>query len=130
MQWFRRFMAGRYGTDSLNKLLSVVSIILLLLSMFTRWMILYPIALLFLLCSLFRSFSRNTWKRGRENQIYWKATQKIRTGFQTMKTRFAQRKTHRFYKCKSCRATLRVPKGRGRMVITCPKCKEKFERRT
>jgi hypothetical protein len=130
MQWLRRFMAGRYGTDSLNKLLSAVSIILLLLSMFTGMLILYALAMLFLAYAMFRSFSRDTYKRSRENQIYWQARQKVFSKFPSVKTQFRQRKTHRFYKCKSCRATLRVPKGRGRMVITCPKCHASFESKT
>ena len=70
MQWFRRFMYGRYGTDSLNRFLSIVSLIFLLLSMVTRWPAFYLLAMLLMLCTLFRSFSRNAWKRGRENQIY------------------------------------------------------------
>ena len=130
MQWFRRFMVGRYGTDSLNKFLSAISIILLVISMFTSFSLLYPIAVLFLIYSLFRTFSRNTYKRSRENQIYWQARQKIVSKFRPIKNRFRQRKTYRFYKCKTCHTTLRVPKGRGRMVITCPKCHTSFESRT
>ena len=127
MQWFRRFMAGRYGTDSLHRFMSVISWILLLVSLFTGGLALYLLAMLSLLCTLFRSFSRDTWKRSRENQQYLQAKGKLAAAFLKIKTQFRQRKTHRFYKCQSCRTTLRIPKGRGRVIITCPKCRMSFE---
>ncbi len=33
---------------------------------------------------------------------------------------------YNFFTCPRCRAALRVPKGKGRIKITCPKCGEKF----
>jgi len=130
MQWFRRFMYGRYGTDSLNKVLSVVSLALLLLSIITGWPAFYWPALLLMLCTLYRSFSRNTWKRGRENQVFLQAKGRVASGYARITTRYRQRKTHCFFKCQSCHTTLRVPKGRGRVKITCPKCHMTFEGRT
>ena len=123
MQWIRRFMYGRYGTDALNRFLSVVALVLMVVSVIVGWTPIYLLAVAIVAFSLFRSFSRNTWKRQRENQVYLQA-------FSRIKTRHRQRKTHCFFTCKSCRTTLRVPKGRGRMIITCPKCKNKFEGRT
>ena len=130
MQWLRRFMYGRYGTDSLNRFLSVVSLILLLLSMVTRWTAFYLPAMLLVLYTLFRSLSRNAYQRSRENQVYLQAKGKVTPIFSTLKTRYQQRKTHRFFKCRSCHTTLRVPKGCGRVKITCPKCHLSFEGRT
>lgn len=127
MQWLRRFMYGRYGTDSLNRFLSVVSLILLFLSMITRWTAFYLPALLLMLYTLFRSLSRNSYQRGRENQVYLQMKGKVTPVFTKIKTRYRQRKTHSFFKCQSCHTTLRVPKGRGRVKITCPKCKLSFE---
>ena len=130
LQWFQRFMIGRYGTEALNRLLSVVSIILLILSYFTIGVLLYPLSVLCLACVFFRMFSRNIWKRSRENQVYLRFKGKLTARFSAAKTQYNQRKTHSFYKCKSCRATLRVPKGKGRMVVTCPKCGVTFMGKT
>ena len=130
MQWFRWFMAGRYGSDSLNRFLSVVSVILFLLSMLTGWPIWYSLAMFFLVCGLFRMFSRNAWKRSRENQLYLLAGKKIAAIYTRLTAGYRQRKTHRIYKCKSCGTALRVPKRRGRMIITCPRCRASFEKRS
>ena len=129
MHWFQRFMYGRYGTDNLNRLLSIMCLILFILSYFTSGL-LYPLAVLLMTYTLFRMFSRNTWKRSRENQAYLNIKGKIIAGINPIKTRYRQRKTHRFFKCRSCRTTLRIPKGRGRVVITCPKCGTNFEGKT
>jgi LSD1 subclass zinc finger protein len=120
-------MAGRYGSDSFNMFLSVVAIVFLAVWLVFRWLPFYLIAMVFIAATLFRSFSRNAWRRSRENQAYQKIRRKLFSGFGPFMARVRQRKTHRFFKCKSCRTMLRVPKGRGKIRVTCPKCHTVFE---
>jgi len=124
---FQKFLVGRYGTDKLAKFLNVLIIITLILSLFLKPFI--YLCLLLIIYNYFRVFSRKIYKRSRENQIFLKIISPATKRFSIYKRRIAERKTHRFYRCPSCRCTLRVPKGKGRIMITCPKCKMKFEKK-
>ncbi|NLB61196.1 MAG: hypothetical protein GX802_02030 [Clostridiales bacterium] len=127
-------MDGRYGFDKLYFILFIISIILLLFGA----LILVPIIKLFMLIlafvvvayALFRVFSRNKYKRSRENLLYLRLSSKV-TGFIKQRIKmFRERKTHKFFKCPKCNANLRVPKGKGSIKISCPKCNESFIERT
>ena len=119
---FRRFMTGRYGTDKLNTLLLGLGLASCLIGAFmgndTLSLIFSFLAYGFMLLSLFRCFSRNTYKRYRENRKYMLLLERIRD------------RKHRYFSCPRCRQTVRVPKGKGKIAITCPKCKEKFTQKT
>ena len=123
----RNFFSGRNGMDSLSSTLSWGSIIIMLLSGFVRvdWLraILYYLSLMGLFYAYYRVFSRNLAKRQAENWAFlsWKNQQK---------QRWQQRKTYRFYRCPKCKTVLRVPKGKGKISITCRSCGEKFIRKT
>lgn len=123
-----RFMMGRYGTDSLNKCLLGVSMLLLIISLFIGRTLLYTVALALLIYSYFRMFSRNTAARMAENDKYLRVTERVRRLFRVNKLRFEQRGAYRFFKCPGCGQQVRVPKGRGRIMITCPKCRVSFEK--
>lgn len=125
----RRFFDGRNGTDELNRFLSIVTMVFLLLSMFTGLTILYSIAVVLLIFTLFRSFSRNLDKRQAENDWYLDRKDQIAGFFSGTKRRMNDR-THRYYKCPNCRKSLRVPKGKGKISIHCPQCGRDFIRRT
>lgn len=120
-----RFMQGRYGNDQLNRFLFSASLVFLILSLFTT-NILYIIALLLLFYGYFRMMSKNTRKRYQENLLFMGCTRHIRSFFSAQRQRFAQRKTHHIYRCKRCGQRIRIPKGKGRIRITCPKCKYEF----
>jgi len=79
-----------------------------------------------LIYAYFRMFSRNVYKRSAENQKFLEKTSGIRNWFYKQKSINAQRKTHRIFKCPTCRQKIRVPKGKGRIEIRCPKCNTKF----
>lgn len=127
---FMRFMAGRYGTDSFSKFLLAVCFICLILNMFLKIPGLYYLGLLILVYSYFRMFSRNYAKRSAENAMYWKATAGIRGFFAKQKNHWKIRKTHHLYKCKMCKQMIRIPKGKGKIEITCPKCKYRFVKKS
>lgn len=123
-------MRGRYGADELNQLLGYAVLIFWILSIITGNPWLYYVALALLFIELFRTFSKNYSARSKERLAYLKIIDKIKRFANKVKQRWVQRKTHKFYTCKKCRATIRVPKGLGKVEITCPKCGNKFVSRT
>ncbi len=125
-----RFMYGRYGTDELNRLLTVLSLILMLLACFPHMWFFYFPALALLIWSYVRCFSRKIYNRRRENERYLKLRRPIADFFTLQKNKRRDRKTHRYFKCPKCRAVLRVPRGKGKIDITCPRCREIFVRKT
>ena len=124
------WMQGRYGNDELNNCIYITFIILWLLSLITKSSLLYYIGLALLCYAFFRSFSRNTYKRSQERLWFLKKADEIKRLPKKIKQRWEQRKTHKFYRCKQCGVTIRVPKGLGQVEITCPKCGYKFVDRT
>ena len=127
--WFQRFKSGRYGYDQFNRFLSNAALVFLVLGLFL-WDILYFIGIAIIVYSYFRMFSRNISKRAAENRWFLQRTEGLRSWFGHVKTRFAQRKTYRYFHCPHCRQAIRVPKGRGRISITCPKCQTQFIRKS
>lgn len=131
---FQRFMVGRYGADELAKAMSVWMMVCLVLSMFARMLpvlsIFYWIGLGLMIYSLYRMFSRNVSKRYEENQKFLNYRYQAAVKKDAAKKRWAQRSIYRFYKCPSCKQKVRVPKGRGKICITCPKCKTEFVKRS
>ena len=119
---FRHFMQGRYGTDRLNMAILCVGLAASLLSAFIQvpsvclffWALSYGL----MFWAIFRCLSRNTYKRYQENR-------KILQIFDRLKDR-----QHRYFSCPKCRQTVRVPRGKGKISISCPRCKEKFVRKT
>lgn len=122
------WMYGRYGFDELSKFLSITAFVLVLLSAFVP--ILNPLALALLIWSMVRTYSRNIVKRQKERDGYLRFTGKFKQFFKLRKNMWRDRKTHRYYKCPGCKAYLRVPKGKGKIEISCPKCKNKITRTT
>ena len=119
---FRNFMVGRYGTDKLNMVILSAGLAACLVSAFFRDpqinLLLTAVSYGLMFWALFRSFSRNTYKRYQENR-------KFLQFFDRLKDR-----DHRYYDCPKCRQVVRVPRGKGKIAITCPKCREKFIKKT
>ncbi len=123
---FMRFMYGRYGVDSFSKFLLGAAFAAILLANIADSSLLSFISWVMIIYAYFRMFSRNTYKRAMENQKYLNKTYKLRSWFSSQKNMFAQRKTHHIYKCPTCKQKIRVPRGKGRIEIRCPKCNTKF----
>ena len=119
-------MQGRYGNDQLNRFLSVACMILLILSMIVKSGIMYYVAIALLVLQMFRTFSRNIPKRYAENQKYLAMSSKVRYAWAKKKNELKQLKTHHIYRCPGCKQKIRVPRGRGRIEIRCPKCRQTF----
>ena len=123
---FRQFMAGRYGTDALNPFLSILAVALLLVSPLTRlglftWPGLAPP----IYCS-FRTFRVTISPRTQGNYRVGPFPERVGGKWKGVKRRWADRNTYRYYRCPKCRQMLRVPKGRGRIEISCPRCGTQF----
>ncbi|MBO6039996.1 MAG: hypothetical protein J6P58_02185 [Oscillospiraceae bacterium] len=124
-----RFMAGRNGNDQLNFFLLIVDVALLLLaSIFSRRLggLLYPLVLVLLGYTYFRMLSRNLYKRRTENENYLRLYGRAMSKLRLLKERWVQRRDYKFFTCPSCRAVMRVPKGRGKIKIVCRKCGSSF----
>ena len=119
---FRQFMVGRYGNDKLNMWILGGGVILCLISMFfSRPLVNLLLTVLSYVCmftAIFRTFSRNTYKRYQENRKFLLLLDKIKD------------REHKYFSCPKCRQSVRVPRGKGKIAITCPKCREKFVKKT
>lgn len=124
------WMSGRNGMDDLARFESSFVVVLLVVSLFSRWGFLYVVALAVVIHMYFRMFSKNVSKRYEENQKYLNFRYQTVVWWNKKKKHFAQRKMYRFFRCPNCKQEVRVPKGHGRICITCPKCRTEFIKRT
>ena len=125
---FSRFMVGRYGTDSLNRFLTVVWLFLAIFTSFVPSLILYVVQLMLCAAVFFRMLSRNYVKRQRENATYYKLSTKVKGEFRRLTVRFRQRKTTRFFHCPFCKAPIRMPRKVGKFNVRCPRCQRTFQK--
>lgn len=132
-----RFMYGRNGMDQLNRALFWMYLVLWLAEMVVSvtlknrlvtdvFAVFLPVLMLYI---LFRMFSRNLYKRRAENQKWVNFVWRMKNGQKNAAARHAD-KDHRYFTCKSCKAICRVPVGKGKIVITCPKCGAQINAKT
>ena len=118
----RRFMEGRYGTDRLNMAILTAGLVACIVSMFIRVplvnLLLTGISYGLMIWAICRSLSRNTYKRYQENRKFLQIFGRVND------------REHRYFDCPKCRQTVRVPRGKGKISITCPRCREKFVKKT
>lgn len=125
-----QFMQGRYGADQMGQMLSAVSMVFLILSLFSRNQAWFLLALIGIVYNYFRMFSKNISKRYAENQKYLTMTAGIRRKIASWKSQLAQRKIYHIYRCPGCKQKIRVPRGRGKIEIRCPKCNTRFVKKS
>ena len=128
--FLRNIMIGRYGPDHLNVAMIVVSLVLNFLNAIFNFAPLSYASILFLILAFYRMMSRNISRRRAENDRFIRYWWPIKTKISRKWANFKHRKTHKFLKCPDCGNTLRVPKNKGKLQITCPKCGERFIRKT
>ena len=125
-----RFMHGRYGTDDFYKFLFWVALIGIVINWFFKSQLLSFAVTLILVYAMYRVLSKNHSARYAENQRYLQATAKIRYWFDQQKKLMEERKYHHIYTCPKCRQKIRIPKGKGKIMIRCPKCHHEFQKRS
>ena len=114
----QQFMAGRYGADQLGQVYLGISMALLVISVFSRWDIFYVLALGMMGYEYYRMYQEN------QKFLNWRYQLAVKKN--RRKEHLQQRKIYHFYKCPACKQKVRVPKGKGKICITCPKCKAEF----
>lgn len=125
-----RFMAGRYGNDKLNQFMMAVFLGCVVLNLFVRnayvSTVLNSWECLLILLVYIRMFSRNISKRYAENQKYLALENRLRRFFGQKRYLMQQRREYHIYKCPGCKQKIRIPRGKGKISIRCPKCGEEF----
>lgn len=126
MNQLRKFMYGRYGFDQFSRAIIMSALLITLLASVTRSSILLGLSYVPLAYAMFRMLSKNTQKRARENYVYCEIIRKIKVQFKNNRLLLFGSKTHKFFRCKNCRQMIRIPRGKGKICISCPKCRSEF----
>lgn len=119
----QQFMYGRYGYDELGRAMAILMIVLCVIFLFLRSKILNAALWVLLIYNVYRVFSKNIVARRLENDKYLRVVKPYQLQWQF-------RKTHIVYRCKNCGQIVRVPRGKGKVDVTCPKCKTVTTKRT
>ncbi|NLC54421.1 MAG: hypothetical protein GX769_00885 [Erysipelothrix sp.] len=123
----KRFLRNSHGMDRLSQHLYYLSIVFFVISLFTKSNILRILSLIGLFISLFRSLSQKHFKRTKEDLLYTKYYNKVVARVKVFWLNIKHFKTHKYVVCKSCNQQLRIPKKQGKVIVTCSRCRNKFE---
>lgn len=127
---FSKFMQGRYGVDSLSRFLSIVLLAIIILGMIIRIPLSGTITLVILVILYWRMFSRNIPKRYEENQKFLQIRDKLLGRFSDFGSNMSQMKDYHIYKCPRCNQKIRIPRGKGHIMVRCPKCGYEFHKKS
>ena len=127
---FSKFMQGRYGVDSLSRFLSIVLLVIIILGMFIRIPLSGTITLVILVILYWRMFSRNIPKRYEENQKFLQIRDKLLGRFSDFGSNMSQMKDYHIYKCPRCNQKIRIPRGKGHIMVRCPRCGYEFHKKS
>ena len=127
--WLAAFMLGRNGVDHLNKLLFRTAAVIAALNLLLLRQI-GSVPFLIAGYALFRTLSRNLPMRQAEDVLVLEKCRRVKAILSGAVQRAKQRRDYRFFSCPGCRSYLRVPRGKGRIQVTCPRCGHRFDRRS
>lgn len=117
-----RFMYGRYGVDQFSKFLVTLIMVMMFLNIFLRSTLVNCISWVGIIFVYYRMFSKNHYQCNAQNQWFLAQVRKLRC--------YKDIRTHHIYTCKSCKQKIRIPRGKGRIMIRCPKCGFEFIKRS
>jgi len=130
INWFQKFMMGRNGGDQLSMGLLLLSFLISIVAGLANQPIISYVSYIPFLISMFRMFSKDINKRRMENYKFMILISPLYSWFTKKTNKLKSRKTYKYYKCPNCKQNLRLPKGKGKLNITCSKCKTKFVKKT
>lgn len=128
--FLRKLLYGRYGVDQFSTAIVICSVVLSLLYTFTHWSVFYILSTASMLYAIYRIFSRNIAKRQKENAMWMSHSIKLNKFSHKLVRRVKDFPHYKYYKCMNCKQTIRVPRGKGRVEIKCPKCGYSFRSKT
>ena len=124
-----RFMRGRYGNDQFNNVIIIFSLFFAFLNIFIANPILAIVSYALLFYAIYRMLSKDIWARQKENMVYLENTKSIRMRINLFKRNLTD-KQYKYFICPSCKQMVRVPRHKGKIEISCPKCHQKFDRKS
>ena len=127
---FTKFMQGRYGVDSLSRFLSVILLAVIVIGMFVRIPLSGLISLVLLVILYWRMFSRDIPKRYAENQKFLQLRDRFLGNFSNFGSNMSQLKDYHIYKCPRCNQKIRIPRGKGHIMVRCPRCGYEFHKKS
>ena len=130
MKFIKNIMKDRYGSDQLSFALFLVAMLFIILARFTKMQIFSLISNIPLIYGVYRMLSKDIYRRRLENNKYLTFVSPLKSKYRKSKRKFEGRKIYKYLVCPNCKKELRIPRGKGKINITCPQCKEKFEGRS
>lgn len=130
MYKIKQWSARIYGFDKLSLHLLILCIVLQLCEIILDAPFIHLITFPIHLWIIFRCFSQNRPARYKELLAYQGMGTRLASRLRLTKTKWQQRSTHKYFKCRRCSAQLRVPRGKGSITVTCPRCGEKISKKT
>lgn len=128
--FFRKLFKGRNGGDALSLFLLVFSSIASLIAVLRKSVYLNYLSNFIFIYVIFRMFSKNIYKRSLENQKFLAKVTELKKELDLLKLKIKNRKEYKYFKCQNCKTNIRIPRGKGRINIKCPRCGNKFEGRS
>lgn len=126
LQKVLRFLQERYGIDDLSKFMMGIVFILAVINMFFRLPVLSAFIWAVIILIYFRMFSKNKYKRYQENQLYLKYMGPFQNWIRKQINIIKLRKDYHIYTCPTCKQKIKIPRGKGRIAVRCPKCRTEF----
>jgi len=129
-----QFMRGRYGVDDLSRFTLVMIAVVMVINLFVRSELINLVIIAAIVWMYVRMLSKNIRARYEENQKFLSLKRRLTGGgsvsgqMQKMRARMQDRKSNHIYRCPSCGQKIRIPRGRGHIIVTCPKCHSEFAR--
>lgn len=124
------WLRGRNGADELAMCAIILALLLVVLNIFVRSLVLSIIALVLMAYAWFRMTSRNLEARENENAVFAEFLGPVRPWVRDPARAFSEARAYKHFKCPECGQRVRVPRGKGKIRVRCPKCHEKFEARS
>ena len=125
----QRFMYGRYGSDQFGRFLLIAAVVLYVVNLLLDSFLLALLVDVAIFYALFRMLSKNTYKRREENAKFMRKAQPALQWLRLQQT-IRKDKTHRYFKCPNCSQYLRVPRGKGKITVTCRSCGASFQEKS